>query len=145
MGQMLKKIGVPVLVLAVGLVAGYAFGQRQGLATGMEFLESEVSGSLARHVEAAACVRVGDADCALQVLDRMIDSAVLSLDNRPDPSRASRPMGDAKTYRAIVPASGPRAEDVRAVLNAVAFPEVAPAPGGAPATALARLAARSGG
>ena len=145
MDRTLKVLAVPALALGIGLVAGFALGQRQGMGMGLRFLEQEASGSLAMHVEAASCVRVADAACALELLDTMIDSAVLSLHARPGQPPTERAMGQAKVYRRVVPAAGPNAPSVRAALDDV--PEPDRPSDSAPeqqTSGLGRLVARSG-
>jgi hypothetical protein len=123
MRRTLKMLVVPTLALVVGLVAGFALGQRQGLGMGLGFLESEVTYSLSMHVEAASRVRVGDTERALELLDSMIDATVLSQHQQPAPHRALRSMSDAKVYRRVIPSSGPNAAAVRAALEHIAEPD----------------------
>lgn len=142
MGRTLKMLVVPALALVVGLVAGAALGQRQGFGMGMGFLEAETGYSLGMHVEAASCIRVGDTDCALTLLDATIDAAVLNLDAQPEQDRVRRPMSQAKVYRRVVPAQGPTAAAVQAALADVLEPETNPE---RQTSGLERLIARSGG
>ena len=111
------RIGVPVLTLLIGGVGGLAIGQRQGMAWGEAMLEQEVGGVLSREVEVASCIRVSDAEHALQHLDPAIDTAVLNLSMRAGAS--GRALSAARLYRGVVPASGPRAEEVAAALASV--------------------------
>lgn len=105
----LKMLAVHALTLAVGLVAGAALGQRQGYGMGMKFLEQEVSGALAMHVEAASSVRIGDTDRALALLDTLIDGAVLSVHAQSTQPTVQRAIAEAKAYRGAVPPQRPRA------------------------------------
>jgi hypothetical protein len=123
MPRALKVFAIPALMLIVGLVAGAALGQRQGFGMGKTFLESEVPGTLAVHVEVASSIRVGDTDRALALLDSIIDSAVVNLQARPEPHRASPAMSQAKVYRRAIPAVGPNAALVVAALANVPEPE----------------------
>lgn len=137
-------LAVPVLTLGLGLVVGFSLGQRQGLGMGTAFLKSEVSGVLAMHVEAASCVRVGDTERALQLLDSTIDSAVINIHAQPEPRVEPPSMSLAKVYRSVIPASGPNAAYVRAALQNV--PEPAGPPYSAPERqgfGLGKLVARS--
>lgn len=137
MRRTLKMLAVPTLTLVIGLVAGFALGQRQGFGMGMSFLESEVSYSLAMHVEAASRVRVGETDRALELLDSMIDATVLNQHQQPAPRRALRSMSDAKVYRRVIPSSSPNEAAVRAALEHIAEPERT-------ASGLARLVRQAG-
>lgn len=123
MGRMMKMLAVPTLMLAVGLVAGFALGQRQGFGMGKTFLESEVNGTLGLHVEAASSIRVGDTDRALQLLDSVIDSAVVNVYAQPERQRAMSSMSQAKVYRRAIPAHGPNAAGVSVALATVPEPE----------------------
>ena len=136
MGRTMKMLAVPVLTLAVGLVAGFALGQRQGWGMGKTFLESEVTGTLAAHVEAASAIRIGDTEHALALLDSVIDSAVVNMHAQPDPKRALPAMSQAKVYRRAVPAQGPYAAAVNAALANVPEPDQ-------PTARLAKLVAQS--
>lgn len=142
MGRTLKMLAVPTLALVVGLVAGSALGQRQGLGMGLGFLEAETGYSLGMHVEAASCIRVGDTDCALKLLDATIDAAVLNLGAQPEQDPVRRQMSHAKVYRRVIPAQGPTAAAVQAALADVPEPETA---GERQTSGLGRLIARSGG
>lgn len=115
----LKGLIVPIVALGVGLFVGGALGQRQGLAMGLGFLESEQAFALSMHVEAASCVRIGDADCALKALDTMIDLTAVSAHTRPELKQLQWPMSQAKVYRSVVPAQGPTAPQVEAAVAAV--------------------------
>lgn len=100
---------VATLTLVVGLAAGFAFGQRQGLGMGMGFVEAETTGVLNIHVEVASCIRVGDTDRALKLLDGIIDSGVVGLQAQPDSPRAERvqrAIADASAYRSAVRTMG---------------------------------------
>jgi hypothetical protein len=119
MGPRVKKLAGSILSLVLGLVIGFAVGQRQGFKMGMEFLETQVDGTLSIHVETASCIRVGDTKRALELLDMMIDSAVTSVVAQPGPLRAPSALSQAKLYRSVVPAAGPAASDVRTALERV--------------------------
>jgi hypothetical protein len=110
------------LGLALGLIGGFAVGHRQGFDMGMGYLEKEVGGSLSMHVEAASCVRVGDTERGLKLLDTMIDAAVMSLAAQPGPLRAKSQMSQAKLYRSVIPAD----PYVRTALENVPAMEVPP-------------------
>lgn len=140
MGRTLKKIAVPAVALVVGLVAGGALGQNQGFGMGMGFLEAETTFTLGMHVEAASCIRVGDTDCALRLLDDTIDAAVVNFHAQPERDKFQTTMSRAKIYRAVIPAQGPRAAAVNEALKDV--PE--PATPGRQTSGLGRLVAQSG-
>ncbi len=137
MNRTLKALAVPTLTLVVGLVAGAALGQRQGFGMGMGFLEAEEAFSLGMHVEVASCIRVGDTARALELLDTMIDSAVVDQHARPEPHRALTTLADARLYRRAVPAHGPNAAAVNVALANVPEPE-------RPSPRLAKLVTQSG-
>lgn len=122
----MKSLAGPIVGLALGLVAGFAFGHRLGFNTGMGFLETEVNGSLSIHVEAASCIRVGDTERALELLDTMIDAAVVSVAAQPGPLRNRTALSRAKLYHSLVPPSGPAAVEVRAALERVHEMELPP-------------------
>lgn len=145
MNRTVKMLAVSTLTLGVGLAAGFALGQRQGLGMGLGFLQSEVTFSLATHVEAASCVRVGDTDRALALLDGLIDSAVVNVRAQPGPLQSARSMSQAKVYRSVVPATGPNAAGVRGALESVPDPDGRPYSAAEHQTSgLGRLVARSG-
>jgi len=132
----LKTVAIPALMLIVGLVAGAALGQRQGWGMGKSFLESEVGGTLAIHVEAASAIRIGDTDRALALLDSVIDSAVANRGAQPGSARPMPSMSQAKVYRRAIPAQGPYAAAVAAALANVPEPDQ-------PTPRLAKLVAQS--
>jgi hypothetical protein len=131
----------------LGLVVGFAFGQRQGFQMGARSLEAEVNGTLSIHVEAASCLRIGDTARALELLDRTIDAAVLSLGAQPGAlHHPGTPFRQASLYRKIVPPSGPAASEVRSALDGVTPMELAPQDSAShPRSGLARLATQGGG
>lgn len=141
----MKSVAGPMVGLALGLVAGFAFGHRLGFNMGMGFLETEVSGSLSIHVEAASCIRVGDTERALELLDTMIDAAVVSVAAQPGPLRAQTAMSQARLYRSLIPPSGRAAAEIRAAFERVPALELPP-PSRTSATrsGLARLAQQAG-
>ena len=106
-----------ILACGVGGVAGFAVGQRQGMAWGIAGLQREVGGGLSRDVEVASCIRVGDTECALSLLEPAIDRSVLSLVAYPGVEL--RGVGQAALYRRVVPSSGPGARQVEAALAGV--------------------------
>ena len=106
-----------ILACGVGGVAGFAVGQRQGMAWGIAGLEREVGGGLSRDVEVASCIRVGDPERALSLLEPAIDRSVLSLVAHP--GAGVRGLGQAALYRRIVPSTGPGAREVEAALAGV--------------------------
>jgi hypothetical protein len=121
-------------------------GQRRGLSVGTKLLEMETGGTLSAHVEVASAIRVGDTDRALELLDRMIDSAVLSLSAQPGPRAAAGSTSQAKVYRSVVPPSGASASSVKAAWSRVPPPEGPPY--SAPerqGSALGKLVTRSAG
>jgi hypothetical protein len=136
MGSTTKMVAMFVLTLALGLMAGFALGQRQGFGMGRTFLESEVAGTLAVHVEVASSIRIGDTERALALLDSIIDSAVVNVHAQPDLKRAMPAMSQAKIYRRAVPPQGMYASDVIAALASVPEPEQ-------PTARLAKLVAQS--
>ncbi len=138
MGRILKMLVLPTLAVVVGLVAGFALGQRQGLGMGMGFIEAETTGSLTMHVEMASSVRVGDTDRALMLLDTLIDSAAVSLHAQPGTPRSLRSLSQVKTYRSVIPSVGPYATALRDALESVS--ESAPE---SQASGLGRLVAQS--
>jgi hypothetical protein len=137
MPRTLKAFAIPALTLVVGLVAGAALGQRQGFGMGTSFLEQEVNGTLALHVEVASSIRIGDNERALALLDSIIDSAVVNVQAQPEPHRMPRSMSQAKVYRRAVPAQGPNASAVTAALANVPEPDQ-------PTARLAKLVAQAG-
>lgn len=90
---------------------------------GKTFLESEVTGTLAAHVEVASSISIGDTDRALALLDSSTDSAVVNLHAQPEPRRIPSSMSQAKLYRRAIPAEGPNAAAVVAALANVPEPE----------------------
>lgn len=122
MDRMLKTVAIPVLTLAVGSIAGFSLGQRQGLGMGLRFVETEMATSLGTEIDAASSVRVGDTDRALALLDARIDAKVLALHDRPGGTQFTTQMADARLYRSVVPPKGPTAQQVRAVLESVPEP-----------------------
>ena len=107
-----------ILTCGVGSVAGFAVGQRQGMAWGSAGLEREVGGGLSRDVEVASCIRVGDPERALSLLEPAIDRSVLSLVAHP--GAGVRGLGQAALYRRLVPSTGPGGRQVEAALAGVA-------------------------
>jgi len=145
MGPRVKRLAGPILGLALGLVVGFSLGQRQGFKMGMGFLETQVSGTLSIHVEAASCIRVGDTKRALELLDTMIDSAVTSVVAQPGPLRAPEALSQAKLYRSVIPAAGPAASGVGTALERVPTMEVPPQTGTSPnRSGLIRLVQQAG-
>ena len=134
----LQRLTLPGVLLVVGLAAGFAFGQRQGLQMGEQFLSTELDGTLAIHVEAASAVRVGDTERALMLLDTLIDGAIVSHPLTGQP-RVLKALTQAKAYRSVVPATGRNADEVRAVLGNVPAAD----PSERPASGLARLVEKS--
>lgn len=146
MRGMLKKLIVPTLTLAIGLLVGFALGQRQGFGMGKVFMAAETNGMLSLHVEVASSVRVGDTERALRYLDTFIDSAVVNMHAQPAPHEIPTAMREAKVYRRAVPPTGPNAVSVVGALKDVPEPEGAPY--SAPErqrTGLGRLVTRTGG
>jgi hypothetical protein len=132
-----KRLAGPVSGLALGLLAGLAVGHRQGFNMGMGFLETEVGGTLSMHVEAASCIRVGDPERALELLDMMIDTAVLGVAAQPGRLRAQPQMSQAKLYRSVIPTSS----EVQTALEPVPAMELPPQMGASPSrSGLVRLA-----
>jgi hypothetical protein len=134
--------------LAIGLFLGYPLGQRRGLIDGLGHLRDAMAGDLTADVEVASCVRLGDTERALAILDARLDGAILQLAAAKQnlgylvaPTNADR--GDAlalaKTYRSIVPPAG---RDARAVSNALQNVPVGDKASLSPG--IARLAERGG-
>jgi hypothetical protein len=137
MPSTVKRLAGPMLGLALGLVAGFAVGHGQGFNKGMGLLETEVGGTLSMHVEAASCIRVGDTERGLKLLDTMIDAAVMGLVVQPGPLRAPRQMSQAKLYLSVTPAD----PQLRAALESVPAMEVPPRGGASQSrSGLVRLA-----
>jgi len=131
---------------AVGLSLGFSAGQRQGFRMGVGALETEVNGTLSIHVEAASCIRVGDTERALSLLDGSIDAAVLSLLAQPSRRHPDTPLRQASLYRRVVPPTGAAAGEVLAALESVPPMTVpAPDPSSPPRSGLVRLARGLGG
>jgi hypothetical protein len=137
----------PMLGVAVGLVAGFKIGQakgfHQGYDMGMGFLETEVKGGLSVHVEEASCIRVGDMERALKLLDGSIDAAVTSVAAQPGQLGAQAQLSQAKLYRSVIPASETRASAVATALAQVPAMELPPEAGPS-RSGLVRLARQSG-
>ena len=141
----MKKLAGPLIGLVLGLAVGFSLGQHQGFSMGMGFLETQVEGTLSMHVEAASCIRVGDTEHALRLLDGMIDNAVTSVVGQPGPLRASIPLSQAKLYRSVVPATGAAAVEVATALDKVTAMAMPPQTGATPSrSGLIRLARQSG-
>jgi hypothetical protein len=87
------------------------------MAWGIAGLEREVGGGLSRNVEVASCIRVGDPERALSVLEPAIDRSVLSLVAHP--GAEFRGLGQAALYRRMVPSTGPGGRQVEAALAGV--------------------------
>jgi hypothetical protein len=138
--RLLYLSGVAI-ACGVSALGGYSMGQRQGFRMGLGFLETEVNGTLGIHVEAASCIRVGDTDRALELLDGTIDAAVLSLLVQPERHHPDGALRRASLYRQIVPSRGSSAADVQKALQAIPpleLPEAAT--GSPPRSGLFRLA-----
>jgi hypothetical protein len=120
-----KRLAGPLLGLALGLLVGFAVGHRQGFNWGMGILEQEVGGTLSINVEAASCIRVGDTERGLKLLDGMIDAAVIGIAGQPGPLRAQRQMSQARLYRTVVPTH----PEIRTALERVPAMEVPPRKG----------------
>jgi hypothetical protein len=116
----------------------------------MQHLETAVSGTLSLEVEVASCIRVGDTQHALALLDLRIDTAVLKLTAAASnlgflaaqaEQRPARALGQAKLYRHVIPSTDSDASAVRSALDKVPAPEgTAPVPSG-----LAKLTQHAGG
>src|SRR5262245_6748808 len=134
-----------ILALTLGLAVGYSLGHREGFKMGMDFLETQVTGTLSIDVEAASCIRVGDTERALELLDMMIDSAVTSVVAQPGPLRAPKALSQAKLYRSVIPAAGPAASAVRTALERVPTMQMPSQAETSPSrSGLIRLARRAG-
>jgi hypothetical protein len=128
-----------VLGAAVGIAVGEVHGFRRGFDLAMGFLETEVKGGLSVHVEAASCVRVGDTERALKLLDTLIDGAVTSVAAQAGPLRAKEQLSQAKLYRSVVPATGAAASEVETALARIPTMEL-PSLGAPRESGLVRLA-----
>jgi hypothetical protein len=141
--RLLAFAGALLIAFAVGTVSGY----RRGLIVGLGHLENRLAATLATDVELASCVREGDTQRALGLLDLSVDSLVLQLDAGQAnvgyvatdtlPSTQDS-LSVAKVYRSLVPSTG---QDAAAVHSALAAASGTPALSLSPA--LARLASRA--
>lgn len=111
--------GIPVVTMAVGLLIGFALGQRWGISWGTQLLTREVDVGLSAHSEVASLIRVGDTERALWWLDRWIDNVVLNVARQPDDTTHLRGLQIAKVYREAVPSTGPYAAQVTSALSQV--------------------------
>jgi hypothetical protein len=146
MGRGLGVLGA-VGGAALGLAIGFALGERQGFIRGLRALEQSVAGTLARDVEVASSIRIGDAKRALTLLDLAVDGAVLNLSAaqtrlgilvvQPD-ALPEEALQRAKLYRSIVPPTGVDAPKVVSSLVAISLERSRPTP------ALERLRASEG-
>ena len=121
MKRLLRAILPPVATLALGLLLGFALGQRWG----MQWTEPEVIGNLGVRLETASRLRLGEPEVALRLIDDAIDRALLFAapqydDLRPE-SRSS--VQWAKVYRTIAPSAGANADEVHSFLAPVPMPE----------------------
>jgi len=108
---------------AIAAVSGFSLGQSQGIGHGMSALETEVTGSLAVHVEAASYVRAGNTERALSLLDQRIDTAVISLVDRREFDASGTALQQAKAYRVAVAPDGELPPTLRQRLDAIPTPE----------------------
>ncbi len=131
----MPRLLVVATIVLSGLV-GYAVGERHGFIRGMRHLETEVARVLTLEVEAASCVRTGDHERALQLLDLDIDGSVLGLSaartnlgfllggtGGVQPPEA---LGLATLYRRVAPPAGHDAAAVTSALNGVPAPSSVP-------------------
>jgi hypothetical protein len=127
----MRYIPATIIGLAVGIFVGLAFGYRQGFMRGLRHLENDMAGSLAGDVEVASCVRLGDTERALRILELRLDGNIMQL------AAAKRNLGFvvapggwsrdealsvATVYRGVVPPSGHDASAVTAALAGIVSP-----------------------
>jgi hypothetical protein len=124
----MRYVATTAIGLALGLFVGLALGQRQGFIRALRYLQGSTSGGVALDVEVASCIRVGDTERALALLDARVDGAVLQLTAAKQNLGilaaatdwdADDALARAKAYRGIVPPSGHDAKAVSVALQAV--------------------------
>ncbi|MCP4654275.1 MAG: hypothetical protein GY856_02530 [bacterium] len=91
---------IGIVILAVGTLVGFYAGQESAIT----YLETEVVGTLALHVEVLSRLRTGNEVGAIEELEVSVNRAVITLpQNRPVPElpeRIKNILGLAKLYRA---------------------------------------------
>jgi len=78
MKRHLRMVGIAVVVVVAGVVA-YVVGNTRSFSQEMDRLKLETQGNLATHVETLARIRTGDIAGATSILERSVDSAVVTL------------------------------------------------------------------
>jgi hypothetical protein len=115
----MKRVGlvasIAILSLSLGGLVGFRQGQRQGIRSEERLLAQQLGFTMSLDVEVASCIRVGDRDRALALLERSLDRGLLNLATRPAVVSDSV-WEQARAYRAVVAAEGPTAARVVAAL-----------------------------
>jgi hypothetical protein len=120
-----------VIVATVSFIAGslvtLAVVSERLFAQAQERLRQEVGGGVARDVVALANLRAGHTEKAIELLERSVDQAVITLPSAVEvahlPVSIQRNLGLAKLYRARFPPPEDRAERLAAIFAAVPTPE----------------------
>jgi len=102
-GIVMKRSVFAFLIGFVGFAVGTLIGFHAGQGSSLRYLEMEVMGTLALHIEVLSRLRTGNEVGAIEELEMSVNRAVITMpQNRPVselPERIKKILGLAKLYR----------------------------------------------